>query len=654
MAHLARIQNKLEVALIHYKIALALLEQQVNVFHLKQIKNFKTSEEVYKDLVLQFPEYKIINITQSVLENNEVLNKFKNETISKTKTILFHCNENNLCEVIYTKHSLTFYIKMYSSYLIKSKIFKEFNEDERQLMNIYNGISGVFRSIKQWPEALHYLYKAEKIDPFDPDIQMTFGVAFTEMRRTDLAEIAYNKGIENYSRTIVSTDPKFLLSELYLNLGHMHSYNGENNKSLDCYNKALQICPKFTLPFQNKLMNLCYIFDQLDDPMYIYKQHLLVNKLFKKDVLFKQNKASSKINIGIISGDFIDHPVGFFISTFLKGYNKSKFNVICYSECIIHTQQFTFKLIKGMSAEKVADIISNDSIHILLDLSGHTGQNRLDVFALKPAPIQVTYIGYPYSTGLKEMDYRITDSFCDNKLISQPFYTEKLLFMENCFLCYDHNGLESKETSHSIDSQPFLKNKFITIGCFNRLNKITDNVIKVYNNILLTFPNVKFFFKTKALLNNTIQQKFLNKFDKSVHSRIIIKDCTISHNDHLLEYNNVDISLDTWPYSGTTTSCESLYMGCPVLSLYDQKFYYHPMNVSCSILKNSDLDFYVCNNTQEIIDKIKILQEKPIDFWQNLKEDTRNKFLNGKVCNKELYLDNIQELFTGLYNKNKQ
>ena len=166
---------------------------------------------------------------------------------------------------------------------------------------------------------------------------------------------------------------------------------------------------------------------------------------------------------------------------------------------------------------------------------------------------------------------------------------------------------------------------------------------------MLACPNVKFLYKTKALINLNIRKEFLNKFDKKVQNRIMIIPCTLSHYQHLETYNQADIAIDSWPYSGTTTSCESLSMGCPVLSLYDSVTYFHAQNVTCSILKNSDLDFYVCSSTEEIIDKIKILEDKPLEFWKNQKQETRNKFLNGKFTNKELYMKNIQKLFTDLF-----
>lgn len=532
------------------------------------------------------------------------------------------------------------------------------NEAEQLRLNCLNGVSYIFRSVKQWPQALYYLLKSEAINNTDPDIQNQLGVVYTEMRRTDLAEIAYNKAIKHYNKSFISTDSTFFLSEIYLNLGHMHSYNGDNNKSIECYNKSLQVCPKFTLPFQNKIMNLSYIFDELQDKMYILNQHKLVNKIYEKaNGMFKFNSSffkTEKINIGIISGDFIDHPVSYFISPLLKNFNTAEFTLTCYSECIIDTKLFNnniiFKLIKNMSNKQIANIVYNDKIHILLDLSGHTAFNRLDVFALKPSPIQITYIGYPYSTGLNEMDYRITDKTCDNPDVSQKFYTEKLLYLENSFLCYDPNIVTmnnpvTKKFTLEITQSPYLTNRYITIGCFNRLNKITDNVIKLFNELMLKFSSVRFVFKTKALINKSVQKTFLNKFNQSVRSRITILDCTISHNEHLLTYNQIDLAIDTFPYSGTTTSCEALFMGVPVFSLYDSEFFFHAQNVTCSILKASDLQEYIFYNKQELFDRLKSINNEKDDFWYNLKNNTKNKFLSGKVCDQKEYIKNLSNLF---------
>ena len=232
--------------------------------------------------------------------------------------------------------------------------------------------------------------------------------------------------------------------------------------------------------------------------------------------------------------------------------------------------------------------------------------------------------------------------------------------MNNCFLCYNPRVIKRSDQNQQssfvypkIDEAPYIKNKYITIGCYNRINKITDSVIYEFNKILKTNKNVKFVFKTKALINKNIAKKFLDKFSKDVVKRITILDCTLTHEQHLETYNRVDIAIDTFPYSGTTTSCEALFMGTPTFSLYDSETYFHPQNVTCSILKNSDMDNYICQNTDEILVKIKEMEDKPIQFWKELKNNTREQFMNGKVCNQSEYMKDLEGLFIELYKKHK-
>lgn len=599
-------------------------------------------------------------VSQSNLEQS--LNYLKQSLLYDPTNPAIHYNiahiyqrMNNLAEsIIHYKISL----KLSDATSSIEDETEDHDEKRKLILNDYNGIASVYRSIKKWPEALYYLLKAHAIDNLDPDINNQLGVTYTEMRRTDLAEKHYQLAIDNYFRTFISTDPKFFLSEIYLNFGHKFSYDGDNNKSIECYNLALKNIPKFHLAFLNKVMNLNYISDQIEDPMYITNQHRLINKLLAKNpnpyTFDKKYFSSDKINIGLVSSDFTDHPVSYFIVNYLKNFDHNKFNVTCYSESVIRTDLYNpklkFKLIKHMSQEQASKLIYNDNIHILIDLAGVTAGNRLDVFAYRTSPIQITMIGYPATSGLEEMDFRITDSICDGDFsVSQKFYTEKLIALPGCFTNYN-SIIELPELKET----PRLKNpNELIIACFNRVNKITDTVIIAFNKILKECPNVKFLFKTKALISLKIRKEFIEKFDKSVQNRLIILDCTLSHISHVETYNLSDIAIDTWPYSGTTTSTESLAMGVPVFSLYDSKLYVHAQNVTCSLLKNSDLDFYVCDTVDEIIKKIKILEQKPLEFWKTNKQIVRDKFLNGKVCDKDFYLKNLQQLFTDLYNERK-
>lgn len=539
-------------------------------------------------------------------------------------------------------------------YKLSIELCKNLSKNETELknnlINCLFGISSVYCSIKEWSTALQFLIQGLKINPKDPDINNQLGIVYTELRRTDLAVTVYNTALNNYKNSVVTTNYNKLLSNIYVNMGHMCSYNGSPSLSIEMYNRSLAVNSKSVFALQNKLLNLNYVDSNNQNSL---ENHKLINQIYPKKLTFNYPslpnvEENEKINIGFVSADFVDHPVSYFVQPLLKGLNRSKFNIFCYSENMLDKNKMFsdlhLRVIKHKPTQDVCELIQNDKIHILFDLSGHTAGNRLDVFSQKPAPIQISYIGYPNTTGLDSMDYRITDNYCDD---NQDQFSETLLKLDDSFLCYD-----PFVTPQITDQQPILKNGYITFGCFNRLNKISDSVINVCKSLLDTVPNSQFIFKTKALMNKKVRETFLTKFGKNAE-RVKILDCTNTHNEHLVVYNEVDISIDTFPYSGTTTSCESLLMGVPVLTLFKQHL--HSNNVTSSLLKNSDLDFYVCHSQEDFTDKVSTLLGYDTNtFWKNLKKDTREKFLSGKVCNQENFIKNFENALFKTLESNKQ
>lgn len=526
--------------------------------------------------------------------------------------------------------------------------FKSTTEQENIIVNCYYGISCVYSSVKQWPQALHYLLCGCKYRKCDPDLNNKLGIVYTELRRTDLAIDCYTRALEHYSESIISTDLVFFHSEINLNLGHMHAYNGDITKSIFYYNKALSIHPTFLMAFQNKIMNLNYLCHDIDNGVkYISDQHFLIQKILPESTQeLRIQSIPSKIIVGLVSGDFADHPVSYFIRGMINGLDRDKYSIVCYSESIIKPNTFKLavqsRIIKNMSDHDVANLVRKDSVHILFDLSGHTALNRLGVFASRAAPIQISYIGYPNTTGMKNMDYRITDSIADNTKLSQVYYSETLVSLDRCFLNYSTDTWACD--SHSPIPTPFEKNGYVTFGCFNRLCKIGTSVLQLWKLLLQHFHNSRILFKTKALLNSNVKNRFLEQFDQSYRDRIDIIDCTVTHAQHLLVYNCVDVSIDTFPYSGTTTTCESLSMGVPVITVRDTVTFFHAQNVSTSILLYSGLDKWV-------FDSIHDVTTAPIEQWlgeADFKRKVSSLFKNGNVCNSIDFCQKLDQLFSNL------
>jgi predicted O-linked N-acetylglucosamine transferase (SPINDLY family) len=254
------------------------------------------------------------------------------------------------------------------------------------------------------------------------------------------------------------------------------------------------------------------------------------------------------------------------------------------------------------------------------------------------------------------MDYHITDKYCDSDGIAQgpgglvrpstqKYYTEKLIFMNHCFLSYTP-GLESFPV---LQIQPAQKNGYLTIGTFNKLNKLNSSVISLWEQILKKCPNVKLVLKIKELNTEIIKERFFELWkDKSVISQIIVLPYSISYEKHLDTYNLIDIALDTLPYSGATTTCEALMMGTPVVSLFDSKRQYHVQNVSSSLLINSDLAEFVTFTEEEYIDKV-CYYATHLDEVIGMKEQVRQKFSNGRVYDHVGFVDEFEDKLLQIY-----
>jgi predicted O-linked N-acetylglucosamine transferase (SPINDLY family) len=562
------------------------------------------------------------------------------------------------------------------------------NEFNILLSKTYNSIGSLYFFAQNRETALIYYNKALEYNQNDQDIFNQLGVVYTELRFVDKALENYNKAIkignELVEKNGLTNDLKNFLSSVYMNRGLAICYECDYINAIESYNTALKYNPRLSLAFQNKLLDINYISHLIPDKMYISNLHKKINNIYPKVITnwkeslpdykikqlpatyseFKQIANAPKIRIGFVSGDYICHPVSYFLNTILTNFNDNLFEVYCYSLKIMELSNVypkcKIQIVKNYSNTEFADLIKNDKIDILFDMSAHTGDNRLDTFALKPAPIQISYCGYPGTSGLNSIDYHFTDKYCNSEN-TRKYYSEKLIFLKHCFLNYTP-PMGKNDILPFPDNlqQPFIQNnRKITFGTFNRLNKINNYVIKTWVELLSKIPNSQFIIKTKEFLTPHLLQKFKNSINQyetelqlqpnTVLDKIIFLDYGETLLDHLPNYNFIDIALDTFPYSGTTTSCEALYMGVPIITFYDKEKEFHSQNVTTSLLINSNLNEYITYSTDEYINKAIEFSQKDSTFFKNLKQNTRNSFLNGYVWQIEPFLDNFQETLYNIY-----
>ncbi|NQZ57517.1 MAG: tetratricopeptide repeat protein [Lentisphaeraceae bacterium] len=296
-----------------------------------------------------------------------------------------------------------------------------------------------------------------------------------------------------------------------------------------------------------------------------------------------------KLRIANVSGDFKRHSVAYFIEGILHFHDRSKFDIYCYSDVRredeitrrLRNFDLTWRPIFGLDDAQVKEQILNDEIDILIDLAAHTGM-RMKLFSLRCAPQQITYLGYPNTSGLQNMDYRIVDTVSD-LCTDDKRYSEKLLRLSRCFLAFCP-PLDSPDVAPS----PCLKNGYITFGSFNNLNKFNRDVIRLWSRTLKEVKNSRLLIKSKQFNDPLVVERVAGLFVKRgiARERVEFLSYANSLDDHLLLYNRVDIALDTIPYNGTTTSCEALHMGVPVITLEGVN---HVGRVTTDILKSIGL-----------------------------------------------------------------
>lgn len=520
----------------------------------------------------------------------------------------------------------------------------------------YNNIAVLYRQFREWKKAAEYYEKCAKLMP-SAQVYRDLGNVYIDLKEWKKSTDAFNRSLE-----IDPTDAK-----TYTSFGILYFVLGDRKKAIKCFEKALDFNPEdeaATSYLYVEYRRLC-LFDKaqkleskLDDmtkealrqgrlceetPFHHLLrssdplENLAISKAWASDLQGSLRHApyqhkmvpKKKLKIGYLSADFFDHATMHLMAGLFRLHDKSKFDIIVYSHSLNDNSLYRSELIKNcncfvdindISDEEAAALIYKDGIDILVDLKGLTQHSRLSIAMYHPAPLQMTYLGYPGTSGADCFDYVITDKIvCPPE--HQPYYTEKFLYIDPCYQVNDdHQKISPKKITRADVGLP---QDGVVFACFNNPQKIDSQVFDVWMRLLKENPkSVLWLFVLEGdekLFADILGQRALSKGvekDRIHFAKKVPKD------EHLKRLQLADIAVDTRLYNGHTTTSDALWAGVPVVGL---KGSYFPSLVSSSLLTAIEMEELIADSLESYYEKANLLAKNPEKLRAIRKKIEENK-----------------------------
>lgn len=429
----------------------------------------------------------------------------------------------------------------------------------------YSGLSTVFVGCGNYDGAVSALKKALE---FDPD----FAGAHADLAGEYLRRSQFGDALRHADRAIALDEADVAA---HSNRGSALIALGRLRESIEAFDRAIALDPsKLLFLASNRLFAKLY---SADIPPEEYAADALTyGRRFADPYLRRRPFANDRdpdrpLRVGFVSGDLCNHALVRFFEPHLKAVDRERFTVFAYMTGANEdsVSERLSSLVDGWrnlarhGDEEAADLIERDRIDILVDLSGHSAGNRLMVFARKPAPIQVSWIGHPATTGVSAIDYRLSDSIIDPPGLTDALHSERLWRLPKVWVTYE----PTTDLPALRNPAPFEDSGYVTFGCFNRLAKISNEALQTWARILLSVPDARLFMVVGDIENIDVRQAVDARLSAAglPLDRIIYQPRVASNYYEL--YNQVDIALDPYPYNGGTTSFDTVSMGVPLIAL---------------------------------------------------------------------------------------
>jgi predicted O-linked N-acetylglucosamine transferase (SPINDLY family) len=430
---------------------------------------------------------------------------------------------------------------------------------------VHNNLGNALRTEGRVAEAILCYERALQLRPDYPDAHNNLGVALKDLGRLPEAIACYERAVR--------LRPDYV--EAYDNLGNALRTYGRIIEAAECYRRALQVRPNYVEAHSSLVYSLHFCPGV--EARTLYEEHVRWDRQFAAPLAHRilphanEPAPQRRLRIGYVSPDFRQHVVGRNLLPLFRAHDRREFEIVCYSgvsQPDALTDRFrsyagAWHDVADWSDEQLAQGIRADRIDILVDLTLHMVRNRLLVFARKPAPIQVTFAGYPGTTGLSAIDYRLTDPYLDPPGRHDDLYAEESVRFFASFWCFD-----PPNPAPVVNPLPAVANGFVTFGCLNHFGKVNRPVLRLWAEVLRAVPGSRLLL---LVPEGPQRQSTLEQLEQDG-----IEPARLTFVGHqprqayLEQYHDLDMVLDTFPYNGHTTSLEALWMGVPVVTLVGQ------------------------------------------------------------------------------------
>ena len=507
------------------------------------------------------------------------------------------------------------------------------------LFQAWLSLADAFQKKGEAPAAQNAAERAYAINPEHPDVLNCLGTLYAISDRTKEAEGLFRRALDRQPDNAV----------YWVNLGS--ATEGIDDK-LACYKKARDLQPSFVQAQSQLLFCLNYFSDIAPAEMLAEAQKFgqIATARIPADTRWANDRDPVRpLRIGVVSGDLCTHPAAYFLDSTLEAFKGRKHQWFAYSNVEqedAQTERFRGFFSHWCDCQRLTDAalakrIKDDGIDILIDLAGHSAANRLPVFAYRPAPVQVAWLGYFATTGMPTMDWIIADA-CSIREGEERHYSEPVWRLPDTRFCFT----PPKLTIPVSDGSHFGGSRRLTFGNFSTLIKANDKVLALWAKVMSAVPEAQLLIKAKQLDDATERQRLTTRLGElGVTPDRLILEGRSPREAYLRTYHRVDICLDTFPFAGGTTTAESLWMGVPVLTLAGQSMV---ARQSESMLNNVALAHWVAANEEDFVRKALAFSQDRATLTQ-LRLDLRHRLLASPLGNAEVFANRLEAALCGMW-----